>query len=171
MSLWDYDQKSYEENKVVYKKIEGKKLVRIDKIDDAVTPSGNDMWKIVLSVSEEKIKIYYNLVFDKAHKDITNGKLGRIFDAFSDENGTPIKQCVEKSEWIGKIAAAEIRSKTYNGNEYPEIHYFIDREQAAKLNLGKFKEYEEPTTNDNETASPQSIVKDAIDISDDDLPF
>lgn len=163
MTLWDFDQKAYEENKFVYKKIEGKKLVRIDKIDDAVTSSGNDMWKITLSISNEKVKVYYNLVFDKAHKEITNSKLGKIFDSFSNEEGAPIKKCVEKSEWVGKIAAAEIKSKTFNGKEFPDIHYFIDREQAAKLNLGKFVDYDKPQSG----ATPTTT----IDLEDEDLPF
>ena len=163
MSLWDFDQKSYEENKITYKKIEGKKLVRIDKIDDSVTSSGNDMWKITLSISDEKVKVYYNLVFDKAHKEITNNKLGKIFDSFGNEDGTPIKKCVEKSEWIGKIAAAEIKSKTFNGKEYPDIHYFIDHEQAVKLNLGKFVDYDKPQSGTTPVLS--------VDIADEDLPF
>lgn len=167
MTLWDYNQESYEKNKKVYEKIEGNKLVRIEQITDSVTANDNDLWQIVFGVSDTKVKIRYNLVFDKAHPDITNSKLGKIFDAFHDEDGNMIKKCVDKSERIGKIAAAKIRSKTsVNGNEYPDIHYFIDKSQADKLNLGQFIDISNKVP-----VFDKKPDADLIEVNEEDLPF
>jgi len=110
---------------------EGYHRVAFDEIEPTVSRTGKDMWKIILTVSNSKIKIYYNLVFNTGdNKEYTDKTLKDIYDSF-----TGIKEGnLDYNDWIGKTGIAKLKNETYNGKTNLRVHYFAKEATATKAN-------------------------------------
>jgi hypothetical protein len=83
---------------------------------------------MVLEVSGYNGKIFHNLVFMQDRQDITNQKLGELFNSFGIQPGN-----FNLPTWIGKVGAAKVKHEEYNGEMNPKVAYFIGKDRQDKL--------------------------------------
>jgi len=154
--VWNFDANEYEE--VSFKPIPaGDHRVRIKETSEKTSSNGNPMIVLKLEVSGYNSFIWYNLVFKSDNPKMTNQKLGEIYNSFGIPQGS-----LDHSSWCGKVGAAKIKHETYNGEESPQVAYFLSRDKQDKLPV-----WQEPTSKASGTSSGNFETVDA----DDDLPF
>ncbi len=107
---------------------EGKYRVRIDKAETAVSKSGYDMIKLELAVSGFRSKLFYYLVFMPENSSITNSNLARLWDSFGIAHNN-----LDEQSWVGKSGACMVKNREYNGEQRPNISYFIDKSKQDSL--------------------------------------
>jgi hypothetical protein len=124
---WQFDNSQYQEH--TFKPIPvGEHRVRIASAEEATSQAGNQMIKMVLEVSGYNGKIFHNLVFMQDRQEITNQKLGELFNSFGIQPGN-----FNLPTWIGKVGAAKVKHETYNGEVSPKVNYFIGKDRQDKL--------------------------------------
>jgi len=128
---WNYDDGQYDPNKSYGELIPvGKHRIRIEDVDEQVSKNtGKDMLKITFVVSGYMGKIFYYLVFNDDYPDMTNQKIGEIYDSF----GLPKKANLMPKTWIGKVGAAQIKHEMYNDNPQAKLAYFVKRSMQDDL--------------------------------------
>lgn len=103
--------------------------VRIDDAEEQVSKSGKDMIKMTIKVSGFSQKIFHYFVFLPDNPEMTNNRLGRIFDSFNIEPGN-----LNVLDWKSKVGAAEISNETDNqGNLQSRIKFFLKRNEQDRL--------------------------------------
>lgn len=124
---WSFDNSQYQEH--TFKPIPvGEYRVRIASAEESVSQAGNQMIKMVLEVSGYNGKIFHNLVFMQDRQDITNQKLGELFNSFGIQPGN-----FNLTTWVGKVGAAKVKHEEYNGEMNPKVAYFIGKDRQDKL--------------------------------------
>ena len=158
MINWSYNPEDYGRIKPI---TPGNYRVRIEKAEEQVSKSGRDMIKMTLKVSGHNQLIFHYFVFVPEYPEMTNDRLGRIFDSFGIEPGN-----LNVFSWQGKVGAAEITNEVDNqGNMQSRIHFFIKREQQGLLPPWQEKPVKQAT-------QPQTNVNaDMVDPNDNDCPF
>ena len=126
MINWSYNPEDYGKIKPV---TPGQYRVRIDNAEEQVSKTGRDMIKMTLKVSGYNQKVYHYFVFLPDNPEMTNDKLGRIFDSFGITPGD-----LNVLNWKGKVGAAEISNETDNqGNMQSRVKFFIQRKNQNSL--------------------------------------
>ena len=126
MINWSYNPEDYGKIKPV---TPGQYRVRIDNAEEQVSKNGKDMIKMTLKVSGYNQKVYHYFVFLPDNPEMTNDKLGRIFDSFGITPGD-----LNVLNWKGKVGAAEISNETDNqGNMQSRVKFFIQRKNQNSL--------------------------------------
>jgi hypothetical protein len=124
---WNFDNTQYTEQS--FKPIPvGEHRVRIAQAEESTSQAGNQMIKLTLEVSGHNSKIWHNVVFMPDKQQLTNQKLGELFNSFEIQPGN-----FNLASWIGKVGAAKVKHEVYNGETSPKVNYFISRDKQANL--------------------------------------
>jgi hypothetical protein len=124
---WSFDNSQYQEH--TFKPIPvGEHRVRIASAEESVSPAGNQMIKLTLDVSGYNSRIWHNVMFLADRQELTNQRLGELFNSFGIEPGN-----FNTATWIGKVGAAKVKHGTYNNETKAEVNYFISKDRQDKL--------------------------------------
>lgn len=127
MLNWNYNASDYEAKSFSIIPI-GDHRCKIASVEEQTSSSGNPMLKIVLDISGHNSTIWYFLVFDKNNPEITNNKLGAIFDSFGITPGD-----MNTLNWVNKFGACRVKHEMYNGSQKAAVQYFVSRDKQANL--------------------------------------
>ena len=124
---WEYKrEESSNEFQVIP---EGEYRIRIKSADKAVSKSGNDMLKLTFEVSGYNSLLFHYIVFMADRPEITNRMLTQFFDSFKDiAEGEK-----DLAKWVGKVGAAQVKHREYNGKTKVDVDYFIPKDKQANL--------------------------------------
>ena len=126
MINWQYNPENYGKIKPI---APGEYRVRIENAEEQTSKTGRDMIKMTLKVSGQEKNIFHYFVFLAEYPEMTDDKLGRIFDSFGI---TPSDLNLE--HWKGRVGAAEIINETDNqGNLRERVKNFIKRNDQGRL--------------------------------------
>lgn len=124
---WNYTR---DESKGEFSPIpEGAYRLRIVSVEKAVASTGKQMLTIKFDVSGQNSKLWHNIVFLPDRPEITNRNLTQFFDSFKDiAEGER-----DLSKWVGKVGAAVVKHREYNGKTKVDVDYFISKDKQANL--------------------------------------
>lgn len=157
---WNFNSADYEQNSFAPIPA-GDHRVRIAKVEEKKSQKGNDMLEIVLDVSGHGSTLWFYLVFMPDNPQITNQRLGQIFDSFGIQPGN-----MNFSSWVGKVGGARIKHEQYNGETSAKVNYFLSRSKVDNLPAWKDSPGKASVTGGVPTASSGAPA-----VTDDDLPF
>jgi hypothetical protein len=124
---WNFDNSQYQEH--TFKPIPvGEHRVRIASAEEAVSLNNNPMIKLTLDVSGYNSTILHNVMFLADKQELTNQKLGELFNSFGIQPGN-----LNIASWIGKVGAAKVKHEPYNGEDRAKVAYFINKDRQDKL--------------------------------------
>ena len=127
MINWNFDSNDYTEKN--FKPIPvGDHRVRIAAAEEQTSNAGNQMIKLVLDVSGYSSTIWHYIVFMPDKKELTNQKLGELWNSFGISQGN-----FNLSSWVGKVGAAKVKHEDHNGEPSAKIAYFINKDRQDKL--------------------------------------
>lgn len=153
---WNFNADDYKENDFAPIPV-GDHRVRIANVEEKKSQNGNDMLVLTLDVSGHSGSLWFYLVFMPNNPQITNQRIGQIFDSFGIQPGN-----MNFSSWIGKVGGARVKHEQYNGETSAKVNYFLSRSKVDALPAWQ------------ESAGKASVTgggSNPTDISDDDLPF
>ena len=152
MINWNFNSNDYTEQS--FKPIPvGDHRVRIASAEEQTSNSGRQMIKLVLEVSGYSSTIWHYIVFMPDKKELTNQKLGELWNSFDIQQGN-----FNLNSWVGKVGAAKVKHEDYNGEPSAKIAYFINKDRQGKL----------PAWQDPNSASGAVTMS---PFADEDLPF
>ena len=153
---WNFNADDYKENDFAPIPV-GDHRVRIANVEEKQSQNGNDMLVLTLDVSGHSGSLWFYLVFMPNNPQITNQRLGQIFDSFAIQPGN-----MNFSSWIGKVGGARVKHEQYNGETSAKVNYFLSRSKVDAL----------PAWQESEgKASVTSGGSNSNTVADDDLPF
>lgn len=153
MPTWNYNPNDYKENNYAIVPV-GDHRVRIEKIEEKTSSSGNNMLELTLAVSGFDSSLWYYLVFLTDNPALTNQRIGEISKSFG------VTTDVSKySTWLGKVGAARVKHDEYGA----KVKYFLSPEKAKDLPPWQGKEYV--------ATAPSTTASGVAPIPDDELPF
>lgn len=127
MINWNFDSNDYTEQS--FKPIPvGDYRVRIASAEEQTSNAGNQMIKLVLDVSGYNSTIWHWVVFMPDKKELTNQKLGELWNSFGIQQGN-----FNLQSWVGKVGAAKVKHEDRNGETNAKIAYFISKDRQDKL--------------------------------------
>jgi hypothetical protein len=127
MINWNFDSNDYTEQS--FKPIPvGDHRVRIASAEEQTSQAGNPMIKLVLNVSGYNSTIWHFIVLNPEKKEITNQRLGELFNSFGIQQGN-----FNLQSWVGKVGAAKVKHEDYKGEPSAKIAYFISKDRQDKL--------------------------------------
>ena len=124
---WNFNASDYEENSFAPIPV-GDHRVRIASVEEQTSSNGNDMLKITLDVSGHSSSLWYYLVFMPQNPQMTNQKLGQIFDSFGITPGN-----MNFNSWVGKVGGCRVKHELYNGENSAKVSYFLSRSKVDNL--------------------------------------
>ena len=124
---WNFNADDYQENNYQVIPV-GDHRVRIANVEETKSKNDNDMFVLTLDVSGHSSSLWYYLVFMPDNPQMTNQKLGQIYDSFGIAPGD-----MNKSNWIGKVGGARVKHEQYNGEPSAKVNYFLSRSKVDKL--------------------------------------
>lgn len=124
---WNFNANDYEENSFAPLPV-GDHRVRIANAEEKKSNNGNDMVVLTLDVSGHSSSLWYYLVFMPDNPQMTNQKLGQIFDSFGITPGD-----MNIQNWLGKVGGARVKHEKYNGEDTAKVAYFLSRAKVDKL--------------------------------------
>lgn len=127
MIQWNFNEKDYEESNFSIIPV-GDFRVRIANAEEKKSQNGNDMVVLTLDVSGHSSSLWYYLVFMPDNPQMTNQKLGQIFDSFGITPGD-----MNIKNWLGKVGGARVKHEKYNGEDTAKVAYFLSRAKVDKL--------------------------------------
>ncbi len=124
---WNFDNSQYKEHTFEIIPV-GEHRVRIAAAEEAISVNNNPMIKLTLDVSGYNSTILHNVMFLADKQELTNQKLGELFNSFGIQTGN-----LNIATWIGKTGAAKVKHEPYNGEDRARVAYFINRDRQDKL--------------------------------------
>lgn len=155
---WNFNADDYKENDFAPIPV-GDHRVRITNVEEKQSQNGNDMLVLTLDVSGHSGSLWFYLVFMPSNPQITNQRLGQIFDSFGIAPGD-----MNFSSWIGKVGGARVKHEQYNGETSPKVNYFLSRSKVDALPAWQDAPGKASVTGGASTQTSENV-------SDDDLPF
>ena len=152
---WQFNSADYEESNFGIIPV-GDHRVRIANAEEKTSNAGNDMLVLTLDVSGHSGRIWERVVFLPDNPQMTNRKLGQIFDSFGITPGN-----MNFASWVGKVGGARVKHETYNGENSAKVSYFLSRSKVDKL----------PAWKDSAGKASVTGGTPAIPDLDDDLPL
>lgn len=131
INSWEFDPSDYDPNRAHVLIPVGYHRVRIEDAEETKSKSGKDMVKLTFAISRLKGKLWFYLVFDPNNKQMTNQRLGDIWESFNLKVGD-----MNLLNWKGKVGACNVRHKpkeNSNGEMQAEISYFLLRKKQEDL--------------------------------------
>lgn len=153
---WSFNADDYKENDFAPIPV-GDHRVRIANAEEKKSQNGNDMIVLTLDVSGHSGSLWFYLVFMPSNPQITNQRLGQIFDSFGIAPGN-----MNIESWKGKVGGARVKHEQYNGETSAKVNYFLSRSKVDGL----------PAWQDAPgKASVTGGTPNLTDVTNDDLPF
>lgn len=119
----DYQEMSFEPVPV------GDHRVRIEDAEEQVSQSsGNQMIKLTLKASGCLSKLFHYLVFMPDKPELTNQKLGEVFESFGITPGN-----LNIETWKGRVGGCRVKHEIYEGEPKAKISYFLTRPKQENL--------------------------------------
>lgn len=130
INSWQFDPNDYEPNGTFELVPVGYHRVRIEDAEETQSKTGKGMIKLTLAVSGRKSKLWFYLVFDENNKQMTNQKLGEVWESFNLKVGD-----LNILNWKGKVGACNVKHKPREGtNEMQaQVNYFLERKRQEDL--------------------------------------
>ena len=153
---WNYNADDYKENDFAPIPV-GDHRVRIANVEEKKSQNGNDMLVLTLDVSGHSGSLWFYLVFMPNNPQITNQRIGQIFDSFGIQPGN-----MNFSSWIGKVGGARVKHEQYNGETSAKVNYFLSRSKVEALPA-----WQESAGKASVTGGGSTMTE----VKDDDLPF
>lgn len=153
---WNFNADDYKENDFAPIPV-GDHRVRIANVEEKKSQNGNDMLVLTLDVSGHSGSLWFYLVFMPNNPQITNQRLGQIFDSFGIQPGN-----MNFASWLGKVGGARVKHEQYNGETSAKVNYFLSRSKVEALPA-----WQESAGKASVTGGGSTMV----DVKDDDLPF
>lgn len=153
---WNYNADDYKENDFAPIPV-GDHRVRIANVEEKKSQNGNDMLVLTLDVSGHSGSLWFYLVFMPNNPQITNQRIGQIFDSFGIQPGN-----MNFSSWIGKVGGARVKHEQYNGETSAKVNYFLSRSKVEALPA-----WQESAGKASVTGGGNTMAK----VEDDELPF
>lgn len=153
---WNYNADDYKENDFAPIPV-GDHRVRIANVEEKKSQNGNDMLVLTLDVSGHSGSLWFYLVFMPNNPQITNQRIGQIFDSFGIQPGN-----MNFSSWIGKVGGARVKHEQYNGETSAKVNYFLSRSKVDALPA-----WQESAGKASVTGGGSTMTE----VTDDDLPF
>lgn len=153
---WNYNADDYKENDFAPIPV-GDHRVRIANVEEKKSQNGNDMLVLTLDVSGHSGSLWFYLVFMPNNPQITNQRIGQIFDSFGIQPGN-----MNFSSWIGKVGGARVKHEQYNGETSAKVNYFLSRSKVEALPA-----WQESAGKASVTGGGSTMAK----VEDDELPF
>lgn len=158
MVNWNFNAADYEVKEFAPIPV-GDHRVRIANVEEKQSSSGNDMLVLTLDVSGHNGSLWFYLVFMPTNPQITNQRLGQIFDSFGITPGD-----MNTSNWIGKVGGARVKHEQYNGETSAKVNYFLSRNKVDNLPA-----WVEPSNKAALTGGTNGYTQ--VDTPDEDVPF
>lgn len=152
---WNFNADDYKENDFAPIPV-GDHRVRIANAEEKKSQNGNDMIVLTLDVSGHSGSLWFYLVFMPNNPQITNQRLGQIFDSFGIAPGN-----MNIETWKGKVGGCRVKHEQYNGETSAKVNYFLSRSKVDGLPA-----WSEPAGKASVTGGGNPVVT-----NDDDLPF
>ena len=137
MPNWNYDATDYNPDGHFMPIPPGDYRVRIEEAEETVSKAGNEMFKLTLSVSGKKNKLWFYIVFPQVgdakfseKKQMTNQKLGEVWESFNLKVGD-----MNVLNWRGKVGAARVKQEMNKekGEMQNAVSYFLTRKRQEGL--------------------------------------
>lgn len=154
---WDFNANDYQEMEFTPIPV-GDHRVRIANVEEKKSSNGNDMLVLTLDVSGHNGSLWFYLVFMPTNPQITNQRLGQIFDSFGIAQGD-----MNTANWIGKVGGARVKHEQYNGETSAKVNYFLSRSKVENLPA-----WQEPSNKAALTGGVSGFTQ--VDMTDD-VPF
>jgi hypothetical protein len=155
---WQFNNNDYSEKSFAVIPV-GEHRVRIEKAEETTSQAGNQMIKLMLEVSGHNGKIFHNVVFMNDNQQLTNQKLGELFNSFDIQPGN-----FNLNTWVGRVGAAKVKHEPYNGENQPKVAYFINRDRQASLPA-----WQEPSN--KAAVTGQAPQQAPVQVANDNLPW
>ena len=104
--------------------------VQIERAEEAVSASGNQMIQMVLRVLGYSNRVRHYLTFSPKNRFIVNKALGDIYSSFDIAEGN-----LNAKTWVGHIGMAKLETDEFNGRAYNRVGYFLIKPQQLKLGI------------------------------------
>lgn len=153
---WNFNADDYKENDFAPIPV-GDHRVRIANVEEQKSKNGNDMLVLTLDVSGHSGSLWFYLVFMPNNPQITNQRLGQIFDSFGIQPGN-----MNFTSWLGKVGGARVKHEQYNGETLAKVNYFLSRSKVDVLPAWQESAGKASVTGGGSTTT---------EVTDDDLPF
>jgi hypothetical protein len=124
---WNYNSNDYQEQSFSLIPT-GDHRVRIKSAEETKSNAGNDMIKLTLEVSGHSGSLWHYIVFMPDNPQMTNQKLGQIFDSFGIQPGN-----MNIASWVGKVGGCRVKHEKYNGSDTERVAYFLSRSKVDAL--------------------------------------
>lgn len=124
---WNFNENDYQEQNFGPIPV-GDHRVRIASVEEKQSQNGNDMLVLTLDVSGHSGSLWFYLVFMPNNPQITNQRLGQIYDSFGITPGN-----MNFTSWVGKVGGARVKHEQYNGETSPKVNYFLSRSKVDTL--------------------------------------
>lgn len=137
MPNWNFDAKDYIPDGHFTPIPPGDYRVRIEDAEETRSKAGNEMFKLTLSVSGKKNRLWFYIVFPQAvderfaeKKVMTNQKLGEVWESFGLKVGD-----MNVLNWRGKVGAARVKQEMNKdrGELQNAVSYFLTRRRQEGL--------------------------------------
>lgn len=131
INSWQFDPNDYDPNRSAFALIPvGYHRVRIEDAEGTVSKSGKDMVKLTLAVSGLNGKLWFYLTFDPNNKQMTNQRLGEVWESFNLKIGD-----LNLLNWKGKVGACSVKHKPREGSSdmQAQVSYFLSRKKQEDL--------------------------------------
>lgn len=153
---WNFNADDYKENDFAPIPV-GDHRVRIANVEEKKSQNSNDMLVLTLDVSGHSGSLWFYLVFMPNNPQITNQRLGQIFDSFGIQPGN-----MNFTSWLGKVGGARVKHEQYNGETSAKVNYFLSRSKVEALPA-----WQESAGKASVTGGGSTMTE----VTDDDLPF
>ena len=153
---WNFNADDYKENDFAPIPV-GDHRVRIANVEEKKSQNKNDMLVLTLDVSGHSGSLWFYLVFMPNNPQITNQRLGQIFDSFGIQPGN-----MNFTSWLGKVGGARVKHEQYNGETSAKVNYFLSRSKVEALPA-----WQESAGKASVTGGGSTMTE----VTDDDLPF
>lgn len=153
---WNFNANDYKEQDFAPIPV-GDHRVRIRAAEEQKSNNGNDMIKLTLDVSGHASTLWFYLVFMPDNPQITNQRLGSIFNSFGIQPGN-----MNVTSWVGKVGACRVKHEQYNGEAQAKVSYFLTKEKQETL---------PPWSDAPGKASVTAGGVQMVEVASEDLPF
>lgn len=138
MPNWTYDKNDYDPNGHFELIPPGDYRCRIEEAEETRSKASNkDMFKLTLTISGHKGKLWFYVVFPEPDeenfnkkKQMTNQKLGEIWESFNLTVGD-----MNVLNWRGKVGAARLKQckNDRSGDMENQVSFFLTRKRQEDL--------------------------------------
>lgn len=131
INAWRFDPNNYDPEGAFPVVPVGTHRVRIEEAEEKQSRTGKDMIKLTLSVSGQKGKLWYYLVFDPDNKQMTDQNLGSVWESFNLTVGD-----LNSLNWKGKVGACAVKHKPREDDPskmQAQVSYFLTRRKQEEL--------------------------------------